>query len=468
MIKASDLLRIKDIEPKNFNEKISGKKSFKGVGIDSRTISKGEIFFAIKGEANDGHKFLENVFAKGITLAVVNKSWYKKNKNKFPESNLLAVKDTTKALGEFAKIHKSNFKIPVLCIGGSNGKTSTKDLTAVVLSQKFKVLKTEGNFNNHIGLPLTLLRLDNSHEFCVLEVGCNHYRELEYLCEIAEPDFGLITNIGKEHLEFFKDLNGVAKAEFELFDYLKNKKDTKLFINSDDIFIRKYSGEIKNEKKFTYSYNHNSDVKGRFKGYNKNFEPEIKITYGKEKFEAGISTFGKHSIYNGLAAASVGLYFNVGKSKIVKALKIFKPASSKRMEIIKSDGMIIINDTYNSNPESVRMGLETLMEFKTKGNRYGVLSDMLELGKGSNAEHSEIGKYAEKLKLNNLYLFGKESYKTFLNAKKVRNNFYFKEKEDLIKMLKLNLKSGDIIYVKGSRGMKMEEVVQGISGNKNK
>lgn len=463
MIKVSDLLKIKDIEPKNFNEIYKGKKSYSGVAIDSRTIKKNEIFFAIKGEANDGHKFLKSVFDKGVGLAVVNKSWLKNNKGIFSKSKLLVVKDTTAALGEFAKIHKSNFKIPVLCIGGSNGKTSTKDLTAEVLSQKYNVLKTEGNFNNHIGLPLTLLRMNKSHEFCVLEVGCNHYGELKYLCEIAEPDFGMVTNIGKEHLEFFKDLKGVAKAEFELFDYLKSKKDTTLFINSDDNFIRNYSGEIKNEKKLTYSYNHNSDVKGRFKGYNKNFEPEIKIAYGKEKFEAGISTFGKHSIYNGLAAASVGLFFKVGKSKIKKALKDFIPSSSKRMEVKKANGMIIINDTYNSNPESVRMGLETMMEFKTKGNKYAVLSDMLELGKGSKSEHAEIGKYTEKLKLKNLYTFGKESYNTFLNAKKVINNFYFKEKEDLTEFLKVNLKSGDIIYVKGSRGMKMEEVVQAIS-----
>ena len=467
MIKADDLLKIPGSEKINPGRIDLKRKLFKSVGIDSRIISKDSIFFAIKGEENDGHKFIEDVFRKGVKLAVINETWYKRNKSKFPEEKLFAVKDTTAALGQFAKIHKDNFRIPVLCIGGSNGKTTTKDLVAEVLSAKFKVLKTEGNFNNHIGLPLTLLRMNKEHEFCVLEAGCNHFGEIEYLCGIAEPDYGLITNIGKEHLEFFKDKKGVAKAEFELFDYLKKKKDTKIFINSDDNFIKNYSGEIKNEKKFTYSYSHNSDVKGRFKGYNKNFEPEIGIAYREEKFEVSISTFGKHSIFNGLAAASVGLYFKIGKSSIKKALKKFKPSSSKRMEVLKTNGMVIINDTYNSNPESVRMGLETLIEYKTTGNKYAVLSDMLELGAVSGKEHSEIGKYSEKIKINNLYTFGKESYKTFLNAKKIKNNFYFEDKNDLIKMLQLNLKKGDIIYVKGSRGMKMEEVVQAISGKMN-
>lgn len=463
MLKTDDLLLVENTGQFNF-EKLR-KNKFRGVSIDSRNIKKDEIFFAIKGEATDGHKYLDEVFKKNVLLAVVNDEWYKKNKKKYNDKAFLAVKDTTLALGSFAKIHKSNFNIPVLCIGGSNGKTTTKDLTAAVLSQKFNVLKTEGNFNNHIGLPLTLLRLNGSHNFCVLEVGCNHYNEISYLCTIAEPDFGMITNIGKEHLEFFKDLNGVAKAEFELFDYLKEKKEGIIFINYDDTFIKKYSKGIKHEKKFSYSYMYNTDVKGRSEGYNKNFEPEIEISCGEKRFKTNISTFGRHSVYNGIAAAAAGLYFKVSINNIKKALKNFKPSSSKRMEILKVNGVTIINDTYNSNPESVKMGIETMMEFRTKGNRYAVLADMLELGKASWKEHSEIGKFAAKSGLENLYTFGKESYNTFYNAKKVKNNFYFERKEDLTAMLKKNLKRDDVIYVKGSRGMKMEEVIKGITEN---
>ncbi len=463
MLKTDDLLLVENTGVHNF-EKLK-KKKFKSVSIDSRKISKDDIFFAISGEVTDGHKYIDEVFKKKVLIAVVNDGWYKKNKNKYSNKIFLTVKDTTSALGSFAKIHKRNFSIPVLCIGGSNGKTTTKDLTAAVLSQKYNVLKTEGNFNNHIGLPLTLLRLKESHNFCVLEVGCNHYNEIRYLCSIAEPDYGMITNIGREHLEFFKDLNGVAKAEFELFDYLHEKKEGIIFINQDDRFIKNYSKGIKHEKKFSYSYMFNTDVKGRSEGFSKNFEPEIEISFREKKFKTIISTFGKHSVYNGLAAAAAGLYFKVSIKNIKKALKNFKPSSSKRMEILKVNGITIINDTYNSNPESVKMGIETMMEFRTSGNRYAVLADMLELGKASWKEHSEIGKFAAKSGLENLYTFGKESYNTFYNAKKVKNNFYFENKDDLTAMLRKNLKKDDIIYVKGSRGMKMEEVVKGITEN---
>lgn len=463
MIKVEDLIRVKHYEQFNFDSLI--KKKFKGVSIDSRKINKDEIFFAIKGEVTDGHKYLDEVFQKKVQLAVVNNDWFIKNRKKHKDKKFLVVADTTLCLGEFSKVHKSNFNIPVLCIGGSNGKTTTKDLTAAVLSQKYNVLKTEGNFNNHIGLPLTLLRLNESYNFCVLEIGCNHFNEIKYLCEIAEPDFGMITNIGKEHLEFFKDLNGVAKAEFELFDYLVKKKEGIIFINYDDKFIKDYSRRINHEKKFSYSYQFNTDVKGRFKGYNKNFEPEIEITSGEKKFKTGISTFGKHSVYNGLAAAAAGLYFKVSQVKIRKALQNFKPASSKRMEILKVNGLTIINDTYNSNPESVKMGIETMLEFKTRGKKYAVLSDMLELGKASRDEHSNIGKFTVSSGIKNLYTYGKESYSTFYNAKGIESNFHFENKEDLIKMLKKNLKRDDIVYVKGSRGMKMEEVVNGITEN---
>ncbi|MEO8209135.1 MAG: UDP-N-acetylmuramoyl-tripeptide--D-alanyl-D-alanine ligase [bacterium] len=463
MLKSDDLISISHIAKKNFDK--LKKKKFDNVSIDSRTIKRNDIFFAIKGERTDGHNFLDDVFKKEVLVAVVNEEWFNKAGKKYSGKIFFIVKDTTLALGEFSKIHRSNFNIPILCIGGSNGKTTTKDLTAAVLSQKFNVLKTEGNFNNHIGLPLTLLRLNEHHNFCVLEVGCSHFGEIKYLCEIAMPDYGLITNIGKEHLEFFKDLKGVAQAEFELFDYLKSKKETKIFLNSDDRFIKNYSKKINYEKKFTYSYKFDTDVKGRFKGYNKNFEPEIEISYREKEFKTFISTFGKHSIYNGLAAAATGLFFKVSQSKIKKALQNFKNVSPKRMEVMKVNKMTIINDTYNSNPESVKMGLETMLEFKTKGEKYAVLSDMLELGKVSKMEHSNIGKLAKKLKIKNLYTYGKESYNTFYNAGNLKNNFYFESKEDLIRMMKKNLKSGDVIYVKGSRGMKMEEVVKGITEN---
>jgi UDP-N-acetylmuramoyl-tripeptide--D-alanyl-D-alanine ligase len=458
MIKIEELEKLDHVLLYNFDK--LKKRSFPGAGIDSRTLKKDAIFFAIKGENTDGHNYIRQIFDKKASLAVVKESWFKKNKDKFKNKIFIVVKDTTGSLGQLANIHRKRFDIPVLCIGGANGKTTTKDLAASVLSRKYNILKTEGNFNNHIGLPLTLLRLKKSHEFCVLEVGCNHFGEVKYLCEVAEPDYGLVTNIGKEHLEFFKSLSGVAKAEFELYDFLK-KKDTGLsFFNLDDDHIRKYGKKLK--RKFTYSYKYKSDVKGISKGYIKKFEPEIKIKYKGKEFDTAISTFGKHSIFNGLAAASVGLYFGVKITDIKKALGNFKAASSKRMEFKESRGVIVINDSYNSNPESVKMGLESLKGFQSKGDKYIVLSDMLELGASSGKEHSATGKLVRKMGFKNLYTTGKESYKTFLNAKGVKNNFYFHLKNDLIEMLLKNIRKGDIIYIKGSRGMKMEEVANSI------
>lgn len=464
MIRAEDFFRI-DTEGFYNIEKVS-KYNFESAEIDSRRIKDTQIFFAIKGDNTDGHKYLKDVFKKGVKLAVVEKKWFLKNKKDFKKSSFIVVADTILFLGAFAKKHLEKFRISVLCIGGSNGKTTTKDLVSCVLSQKYNVLKTEGNFNNHIGLPLTLLRLNDKHDFAVLEVGCNHFGEIKYLCEIAKPQYGMITNIGREHLEFFKTVKGVAKAEFELYDYLK-KNNGVCFCNVDDEFIKNYSAKLKKENKFIYSNKKNADVKGKFVKFNKNFEPELSISYKKNSFNVTVATFGKHSVVNGLAAASTGLYFGVSPMKIRKALKEFKPTSSKRMEVIKKNGLTIINDAYNSNPDSVKMGLETIKEFNTKGNKYAVLSDMLELGKVSKREHGYIGTLASKLKLENLFTTGPESLNTHKSAKGVKNNLYFEKKADLISHLKNNIRKNDVIYVKGSRGMKMEEVVENLIQNSN-
>ena len=460
MIKLDDFLSLKG--SKIYNRVCFRRTNITGVGIDSRTIKKSEAFFAIKGESTDGHKYLEQVVKKGVNLVVIcsrNRAQFEKTLSKTP---YVTVPDTISALGELAHNHKLKFKTPFLAIGGSNGKTTTKDLVSAVLSSKFKVLKTEGNFNNHIGLPLTILRINSKHEFAVLEVGSNHFGEIEYLNKIAEPDYGLVTNIGKEHLEFFKNERGVAKAEFELYDYLRREEDGVCFMNMDDKYIREYAKKLGKKKKFTYSYGYKTDVTGKFVKFSKDFEPVIRVKGMGKDFEVKIATFGKHSIYNGLAAAAVGLYFGVSTAGIKRTLGNFKPASSKRMEVLKHKGMIFINDAYNSNPNSVQMGLETLKEYNGKGNKYILLADMLELGKSSKKEHSDIGKLVKKMGFKHLYTYGKESFNTFKSAKGVQNNFYFELKGDMAEMLNAVLRKGDVVYIKGSRGMKMEDVLNSI------
>ncbi|MBE2256457.1 MAG: UDP-N-acetylmuramoyl-tripeptide--D-alanyl-D-alanine ligase [Ignavibacteria bacterium] len=436
------------------------KINFSGFSIDSRKIKKSEIFIAIKGENTDGHKYLKDVFNQGCEIAVINKS-NSKLIHQFKHKSFVVVNDTIKYLGNLAAYHLSTNRIPVLCVAGSNGKTTTKDLIADVLSVRYNVLKTEGNFNNHIGLPLTLLRLNNKHNFAVLEVGSNHFGELDYLMEICKPDYGLVTNIGKEHLEFFKNLNGVAKAEFELYDYLrKNKKFC--FFNLDDSFINKYHHKFKSVERFTYSFTKKSDVIGKFISFDSKFSPVINVSYKNKNSKVKINTFGLHSIYNGLAAISVGLYFDINISEIKNVLLNFKPSSSKRMQVENYKGIIIVNDAYNSNPDSVLMGLKSIAEYKTKGNKYIVLGDMLELGKSSKSEHSAIGKSVKKMNFKNLYTYGNESYNTFISAKGVMNNHYFTDKTLIAEMLKRELSKNDIVYLKGSRGMKMEEILENL------
>jgi UDP-N-acetylmuramoyl-tripeptide--D-alanyl-D-alanine ligase len=434
-------------------------RNFLGISIDSRNIGKNYLFVAIKGENTDGHKYLADVFKKGAAAVMINESWYVKNKNKFKNSIFIIVKDTVKSLGELAKIHLSKFSIPVLFIGGSNGKTTTKDIIAAVLSKGYSVLKNEGNLNNHIGLPLSVLDLDNYHNMCILEAGSNHFDEIKYLCQIGEPGYGLVTNIGREHLEFFKNIDGVAKEEFSLFNYLIRKKPQGVcFLNFDDEYSRKYYAKHKPENCFTYSYNFNTDLKAKFVKYTNDFKPVIEFKYKNEKVVVKINTFGKHSVYNALSAVAVGIYFGISLGKIKASLENYIPVSSKRMEVILKQNVLVINDAYNSNPDSVKLGLETLKEYKTKGDIYLILADMLELGKSSKKEHFEIGKMVKKMNFENLYSFGQESKNIFLGAKGVKNNFYFDTKEDLSGFILKQIKRDDTIYLKGSRSMKLEEV----------
>jgi len=461
MINLKSILQI-DCKPVNF-DKLKVKNLF-AAAIDSRNVKKGTIFFAIKGENTDGHNFVADVFKKGASVAVVNDKWYNKNKNNFKDKIFAVVKDTSKALGDLAKVHLKRFSVPVIFVGGSNGKTTTKDLIAEVLSRGYNVLKNEGNLNNHLGLPLTVLQLDSYHNICVLEAGSNHFGEIKYLCEVGNPNFGIITNIGREHLEFFKNIKGVAKEEFSLFDYLV-KNDGTCFVNLDDDYIRKYYAKIKSMKSFTYSYNFKSDVKGKFIKYTGGFEPVIEFGRDTKKIVSKINTFGKHSVLNALAAAAVGLYFGISQEEIKKAFENFIPKSSKRMEVLRNKKYLVINDSYNSNPDSVRLGLESLKEYKTKKSVHLVIADMLELGKSSKKEHYGVGLLVNKMKFNNLYTFGNESKYIFEGAKGIKNNFYFENKDDLVKILLKTVKPGDLVYFKGSRGMKLEEVVVKLMGN---
>ena len=436
-------------------------KKFGKVTIDSRQCRKGDLFFAVKGERFDGHDFLEPVFNKGVGCAVVSKKWFSKNKKRsFNKYSIALVNDPLTALGSLANIYRRKFLIPIIAVAGSNGKTTAKDYIAHVLSQKYNVLKTEGNYNNAFGVPLTLFRLNKEHDIAVVELGTNHFGEVRQLSEIAEPQLGLITNIGKEHLEFLKDINGAAKAECELVEYLDSHFGM-FFLNNDDRLLVKNTRKI-NINVFSYGSHGNSDVEGKLLGFD-GFYAVMQVTYGKTKFRARLNEIGRQSFNAALAASAVGLYFEVPPGKIKKAISGYRIESGKRNKLRNINGIWVIDDSYNSNPDSVKVALENLKSYKVKGSKYIVLGDMLELGRVSKKEHTETGKLVKKMKFNNLFTYGKESFNTFRGAKGIKNDFHFEDKKVLADTLRVNMKKGDLILLKGSRGMKMEEILELIS-----
>jgi UDP-N-acetylmuramoyl-tripeptide--D-alanyl-D-alanine ligase len=463
-LKVTDLLRLKNTKVINADA-IEGLK-FKGVSIDSRKCGKNDLFIAIKGERFDGHDFVKGVLKGGTKCAVVSKKWYRKlsdtGKRSFKNKCFVTVDDTILSMGELANLYRRKFLIPVIGVAGSNGKTSTKDFIAHVLSKKYNVLKTEGNLNNAIGVPLTLFRLKEEHDFAVIELGTNHFKEIEYLCRIAKLQFGILTNIGKEHLEFLKDIKGVAKAEGELVEYLKETYGT-FFLNADDKYITKMPDRTRMNV-FSYGTHGRVDVKGKVKKFN-TFYPEVEIKYHNKTISTTLKNIGFQSFQAALSSAAIGFYFEVPVNSIKRAVSEYKIESNKRNQLKNINGVWIIDDTYNSNPDSVISALENLKAYKVKGNKYIALGDMLELGKTSKKEHYEIGKLIKKMKFDNLYTYGKDSYQTFLGAKGVKNNYWFLNKETLASFAMLNIKKSDVMLVKGSRSMNMEEIIQYLAKN---
>ena len=454
---SSDILQVKHLQ----SEELDGPpRTFTGVSIDSRNVLAGSVFFAIRGERLDGHNFLSNAVKAGAKAVVVESKWATMNPSflkALPVSKLV-VEDSVRALGELARNYRRLFRIPVLAVGGSNGKTTTKEMIKAVLEAKFNVLATEGNLNNHIGVPLTLFRLENRHKIAVVEIGTNHPGEIKYLCSVLEPTHGLITNIGREHLEFFRSLHGVAKAELELFEWLKThrRNDGVFFLNKDDAALSK--SHIPRQT-VTFGFSRKEvDVRGANLEVNENAAARFTIqTRKRSSIDILLPVPGVHNARNALAAAAVGISFNVPATKIQHALSSFS-AASKRMETFRVNGITILNDTYNSNPDSVRAALETLQAVKTPGKKIAVLADMLELGETSEREHRAIAAMLKPAGIEYLLTYGPLSKITH-EASTVEFKAHYEQKNILSEYLAELLTVGDTVLIKGSRGMKMEDVV---------
>ena len=425
-----------------------------GVSINSRTLNEGNLFVAIKGDKFDGHSFLDSALSNGASAVVVSRTWFSENKPNFNESiGIYTFVDTQLFLGQYANMHRQLKKQPIVGISGSNGKTTVKEMTALVLSKIGNVHKTKGNLNNHIGVPLTLLEMDDSTDWAVIEMGINHPGEMTYLCSIAEPDVALITNIELVHTEFFGSLKQVAKAKGELFTGMAAGGTA--IVNIDDKYIKELGGDL--EKKLTYSLHEDADMHGKIVRVEDDSRAVFEFN-GCKPFT--LNVLGKIMAENALAAAAIGLKFAVPLPDIRDALASYKGIKGRmyRMEIA---GRIVIDDSYNANPASVELALNALSTFSGTAKKIVVLGDMLELGSHSEEQHREIGRKLSVAGFDAVYAFGSESKAIVDEADKEgsREAVHFDSKEEMTARLMDFSNPGDLILVKGSRGMRMEDVI---------
>jgi UDP-N-acetylmuramoyl-tripeptide--D-alanyl-D-alanine ligase len=461
-INKSEILALPHHEAFGFD----GVKDFKitGISIDTRTIKANELFVAIRGNQFDGHNFISKAIEAKAAAIIIDRRWTETNPEMMVSILIprIVVENTIYALGYLAQIIRQQYSIPFIAIGGSNGKTTTKEMIGSVLSKKYNLLCTEGNLNNHIGVPQTLFRLQKKHQVAVLDLGTNHPGEIEYLCSILQPTHGLITNIGREHLEFFGSLDGVAKAEGELLDWLTQHNGI-MFINADDKYISQISKKAKKVVRYGFSAR-NISVKGKIKSFNSNAQALLNIKpQGKKAFDVAVGIPGKHNAQNALAATAIGLSLKVPAKKIQKALSSFKPAAM-RMQVQKTKEIIILNDAYNANPDSTLAALATLQAMKSAGKKIIVLADMLELGAQAEELHRQIGIALNKCKFDVLLTFGTLS-KNIFDSALTANKKHFDDRATLTEHLFGIVARNDIVLVKGSRGMKMDEIVTALLGH---
>ncbi len=432
------------------------RQTIAGVSIDSRKIQPNELYFAIKGDNHDGHKFVQDAIDKQAAAAVVESSWWQGHGADLSNQTVFIVQDTITALQELANFYRRKFSMPIVAITGTNGKTTSKEMITAVLARLGDVCKTEGNLNNHIGLPLTLFRLNKKHKALVSEMGANHFGEIARLCEIAEPEYGLITNIGHGHLEFFKSLEGVAKAKMELFEYLYPHGTA--FINMDDSLIMKHAPEFK--KSIKYGFTDEARIIGKILSPNESGFPRMEV--GDRVIT--LNVMGNHNLSNALGAAAVGLEFGVSLNEIKTALEnVALP--DKRMEAFERNQILILNDSYNANPDSTLAALSILKQTPSAGKRIFVFGDMLELGELAPSEHAKIGQALKTFGVDVFLAFGPESIAAVSGALKSDKDIFarhFSDKRELITCLEERLEAGDLLLVKGSRGMRMEEVIDGV------
>lgn len=416
----------------------------KGICTDSRKIKENQIFFALSGENFDGNQYAKIAFEKGAKLAVIDTPLL----NIEDENSLFLVENTLETLQKLAQYHRNKLTIPVIGLTGSNGKTTTKELISIILRQKYNVCYTQGNLNNHIGVPISLLSINKTHDIAVIEMGANHQKEIEFLSSICKPDIGYITNFGKAHIEGFGGIEGVIKGKTELYNFLE-RNNKKAIINIDDPIQVKKSVEIKN--KITFSFiNSKADYLFFSQKGNENF---LKIK--TEGLSIQTRLIGDYNFSNIAVAIALGKYFEVPESKIKKALETYNAENNRSEYIVKENGQKVIMDAYNANPSSMKVAIDNLS--KIEGSKLAILGDMFELGQDSIQEHEMVLETLIEKRIDQAYLVG--LIFSELSDKFKNSNFtFFKKTEECLLHIEKNSINVKNILVKGSRGMKLEKL----------
>ena len=407
-------------------------KEYPAISTDSRNIKKDSIFFALKGENFNGNKFAEEALKSGCKYAVIDEKEYEINEN------YILVNNALKTLQQLASFHRDNINIPIIAITGTNGKTTSKELITSCLSSELETAYTKGNYNNHIGVPLTLLEINKKHEIGIIEMGANHKNEINFLCEIAKPSYGIITNIGKAHLEGFKNFEGVKSTKKELYDFIK-KNNGVIFINNDDKTLNEISKNIK-----SITYGKNGDIIGE----EVTSSVYTEVLFNKIKINSNL--IGSYQFYNIMLAIAVAQHFSIKEKNIIKSLESYYPKNN-RSQVVQSKSNLIILDAYNANPSSMNEMINSFYKIK-KDSKVCILGDMGELGIFSKDEHEEIIKLNKKLSLKTFYI-GSE----FRKLTKKNSFIDFQEFKNYLKDFPI---TNSTILIKGSRSQKLENIVE--------